>query len=91
MMSGDNPERELEVYTDIGPVIKMLGLDLADKLATMLVQQERVVPENLSPARAKRFNKKPIGLAGFEIGPLFDAFENIIKNNKEIKQEEQPV
>lgn len=80
MMGGLDPDPTLEVYTNVGEVIKLLGLDIADKLATLLVQQERVMPDNVSARSARRMNTKPMGIAGFEIGALFEAFEEIVQN-----------
>lgn len=76
------------VYTDIGPIIKYLGLEVADDLATSLVEFNQLVGDN--PRSAIRKKPTPMGLAGFNRTALAKAFDELVLNAKPAPEPEQP-
>lgn len=69
-----------ELFTDISPLIKFLGLDTVDKLLTSLVAATILSPEK-SVRSARRTVNRPVGLGGFQGIALRDALMNIVKND----------
>lgn len=73
-----------ELFTDIGPLIVFLGLDVVDKLLTSLVTASIIPPEK-SVRSTRRNIPKPVGMGGFEGVALRDALMNIVKNDKKVE------
>ncbi len=74
-------EDELIVYTDIGPVIQLLGLEQADAMSASLVELNVIPPEIPTPG-TRKMAFKPTGMAGYEVRPLLAALREIVGNDK---------
>jgi hypothetical protein len=77
-------EDDLVMFTDIAPIIQLLGLDSVDSMLSSLVELSVPAPENPSPA-ARRLALNPMGVGGFDVRELLIAFREIIGNDPATK------
>ena len=78
---GNLLEPPTELFTDIGPLITLLGIDVVDKLLTSLVETSPISPEK-SLRSARRSSVKATGMGGFEGLALRNALLNIVGNDE---------
>lgn len=67
-----------EIFTDVGTVIKYLGVAATDDLITSLVEVRRLGP--VDPRSARRDKDKKFGIAGFDRAALVKALDERAKN-----------
>lgn len=80
----EDHEEEVEAFTNIKPVIKLLGLDKVDQLLFSLGEANVLPPENptMSTRRVK-FEPTPIGR--FEVRPMLAILREIVGNDPKTK------
>jgi len=72
-------DSDVEVYTDISPLLKFLGEESVDNLLTSLVETSIPQPE-VAPRSGRRIKPNPKGVGGFIASALAEALNNIVKN-----------
>ena len=78
---GNLLEPPAELFTNIGPLITLLGIETVDKLLTSLVEATPISPEK-SLRSARRTTVRATGMGGFEGLALRNALLNIVGNDK---------
>lgn len=77
-------EEEVEAFTNIRPVIALLGIDKVDELLFSLGEANVLPPENPTMS-TRRMKFEPTPMGGFEVRPMLAILREIVGNDPKTK------